>query len=271
MIGGTSESRELARALAESKIPCLVSVTTEAALPLYPRDPLIAVWVGKISAAQIKHFCQEQAIAAILDASHPFAGEISQLAIATAAEFSLPYLRYERPHSANFSSSTITSSIITSSTINGANQLKSPSVLYLDSFKTLVAGDYLTGHRVLLTIGYRHLSLFHPWQKHCTLFARILPSHTALQAALDAGFTSNRILAIRPPIALELERSLWQHWQISLLVTKASGQAGGEHIKRQLATELNVQLIIIKRPHIDYPQQTNNLSVSINFCRQAVI
>lgn len=261
LIGGTSESRDLAIALVKAQIPCLVSVTTEAARSLYPCDPLISIWVGKINAAQIKHFFQEQSIAAILDASHPFAVEISQLAIAAAADCQLPYLRYERPNNSQE----------TRSITNESKKLKSSSILDLDSFESLIANDYLTGNRVLLTIGYRHLSLFRPWQKNCTLFTRILPSVTALQAALNAGFTSDRILAIRPPITRELERSLLEHWQISMIVTKASGQAGGETIKRQLATELNIQLAIVKRPSIDYPQQTSDFSVSIKFCRQAVI
>ncbi len=254
LIGGTSESRELAIALVKAQIPCLVSVTTETARSLYPCDSLISIWVGKINAAQIQHFFQEQAIAAILDASHPFAVEISQLAIAAAAKFQLPYLRYERPNTSQVSS-----------------PISSQPKLTLDSFETLVASDILTGHRVLLTIGYRHLYLFRPWQKHCTLFARILPSINALQAALDQGFTPDRIIAIRPPLTMELERSLLTHWQISMLVTKASGQAGGEQIKRQLANELNIQLVIIKRPSIHYPQQTSDLSASVKFSHQALI
>jgi len=261
LIGGTSESRELAIALIKAQIACLISVTTETARSLYPQDPLIQVWVGKINPTQINSFVQQQDIAAILDASHPFAREISQLAIATAANNQLPYLRYERPHTLTISGHN-----------DSAPQLSqnSSSVLYLDNFDTLIAGDYLTGHRVLLTIGYRHLSLFRPWQQNCTLFARILPSINALQAALDAGFTPNRIIAIRPPLTLDFERSLLSHWQISLLVTKASGQAGGEQIKHQLARELNLQLLIIKRPPINYPQQTSDISVSVQFCHQAV-
>lgn len=260
LIGGTSESRELAQVLAESNISCLVSVTTETARSLYPDDPRIQIWVGQIEATGIKNFFQAQAIAAILDASHPFAVEISQLAIAAAAECQLPYLRYERPNN----------SPVTNSIPNESNQFSSSSIIYLDSFQTLVTGDYLTGHRVLLTIGYRHLSLFLPWQKHCTLFTRILPSTPALQAAFDAGFTPDRIMAMRPPLTLELERSLLSHWHISMIVTKASGKAGGEAIKRQLAAELNLQLIIIKRPVMGYPQQTSDLSVAIKFCHHCI-
>ena len=262
LIGGTSESRELAIALAQAQISCLVSVTTEAARSLYPQNPLIEIWVGKLEFSEIEKFFHQQDICAILDASHPFAVEISQLAIAAAAEFQLPYLRYERENS-DYESQNQPTGIV-------GPEIHSRSPLYLDSFETLVNGNYLSGHRVLLTIGYRHLSLFRPWQHKCTLFVRLLPSIPALQAAQEAGFSSDRILAIRPPLSLELERALWKHWQISAIVTKASGQAGGEGIKRQLAKELNVKLLMIQRPLIPYPQQTHDLAVSINFCHQAI-
>ena len=51
--------------------------------------------------------------------------------------------------------------------------------------------------------------------------------------AIAAGFTTDKIIAIRPPINKELEQALWQQWQISLVVTKASAKAGGEDIKKR--------------------------------------
>jgi precorrin-6A/cobalt-precorrin-6A reductase len=65
-----------------------------------------------------------------------------------------------------------------------------------------------------------------------------------------------------------LEKALWQQWDISLVVTKASGTAGGEDIKRTVAAQLGIPLIVIDRPVVEYPQQTSDLSVAIEFCRQ---
>ncbi|NJO43414.1 MAG: precorrin-6A reductase, partial [Cyanobacteria bacterium RU_5_0] len=146
----------------------------------------------------------------------------------------------------------------------------SPIPHHLDSFDALLNRDILKGQRVLLTIGYRPLESFRSWQEQSTLFARILPSVTALQAALTAGFTNDRLIALRPPISVELERALWQQWQISLVVTKASGTPGGEDIKRQVAVELGVKLIVIDRPSVAYPQQTSDIQIAIEFCKSHV-
>lgn len=247
LIGGTSESADLAKAIAAAGLPCTVTVTTAAARSLYPLDPNLHVWVGRLARDRTESFCLERGIVAILDASHPHAVEISRLAIETAAARQLPYLRFERP------------GVDVPDEASGA--------IALDSFDTLLAGNYLHQQRVLLTVGYKPLALFRHWHDRATLFARILPSVASLEAAIASGFSSARLIALRPPVAAALEKALWQQWDISLVVTKASGAAGGEAIKRQVAAELGIPLIVIARPVVEYPQQTSNLEAALEFCQ----
>ncbi|HEY9761363.1 MAG TPA: cobalt-precorrin-6A reductase [Trichocoleus sp.] len=245
LIGGTGESAELVRLLIASGIPCTVSVTTLSAQSLYPKSPLVRVWVGRLSADELPKFLQDESIRAILDASHPFAVEISRLAIATAQQLSLPYLRFERP----------------ALTLSQAETIPHT----LDS---LLNSNILEGHRVLLTLGYRWLEKFRPWQARATLFARILPSPEALTMALAAGFTADRLIALRPPISADLERALWEQWQITCVVTKASGTPGGEAVKREVAQTLGITLVVLERPWVEYPHQTDSLQVALKICQQ---
>ena len=261
LIGGTQESATLANIIAQEGWPCTISVTTEAAMALYPPAPLLRVRVGKLDAFQLGQFLQSESISAILDASHPYAVEVSKLAIATAYQYQIPYLRYERPRLDLISQADHPS-------FPDLGLENSQIFTGLDSFDTLLRSEILTGQRVLLTVGYRTLPLFQPWQDKCTLFARILPSVPALEAALAAGFMPDRLIALRPPVSLDLERSLWQQWQISLVVTKASGVAGGEDVKRIVARELNVPVAVIERPAVEYPQQTSDVATAVEFCRQ---
>lgn len=258
LIGGTQESAELARSLLDAQLPCLVSVTTEAARSLYPSSPDLTVWIGRVDATMLPLFLQRNGICAIVDASHPFAVEISQQAIATAAAADIPYLRYERRALSPISEAT------------GPEETGSSPFLCFSRFSDLLATDVLSGQRVLLTIGYRPLAQFQAWQKKAILFARILPSVPALEAAIAAGFSNDRLIALRPPISADLERALWQHWQISCVVTKASGIPGGEAVKRQIAQELGIPLVTIARPAVAYPQQTQDLAQVVQFCRAAL-
>ena len=247
LIGGTSESADLAKAIAKLELPCTVTVTTDAAKALYPKAPLLAVWVGRLDSDRLQQFFQEQKIAAILDASHPYAVEVSRMAMEAATQRQIPYLRFER-------------------LVVDAADDTSP-VICLNSFEQLLAGNYLDKQRVLLTVGYKALPLFRNWQEKSTLFARILPAVASLEIAIASGFSSDRIIAMRPPLTTELELALWQYWQISLVVTKASGVAGGEEVKRVVAAKLGIPLIIITRPVVDYPQQTSDLLVALEFCQ----
>ena len=248
-IGGTSDSVAIAKTLAANDIPFVVSVTTPAAQALYSKHTRVSV--GCMNSEKMQSFCRQKNIKAIVDASHPYAVEVSQNAIAVSAKLNIPYLRYERKE-------------YQSSNLQNANS----AIIELNSFDTLLARDYLQRHNVLLAIGCKALDRFKSWQTRATLYARVLPKIESLKTALDAGFTCDRTIAIRPPLDLALEKALWQQWNISLVVTKASGKAGGEDIKRQLAAELNIPLIIITRPKITYPQQTTDLEAVLTFCQR---
>ncbi|GAB4463732.1 MAG: cobalt-precorrin-6A reductase [Elainellaceae cyanobacterium] len=248
LIGGTQESAMLARLLIAEQIACVVTVTTAAARRLYPESELCRVWVGRLAAETVGEFLQTYSIRGILDASHPFAAAVSELAIATASWYHLPYLRFER----------------------ASVDESSPTDLTFPSFEALLDTELLDGERVLLTIGYRYLPLFQPWHDRAVLFARILPSPEALAGAIAAGFTPDRLIALRPPVSAALETALWQHWQISLIITKASGSPGGEDTKRRVAAELGIRLITIRRPALDYPQMTSDGAIALAFCREVM-
>ena len=243
IIGGTGDSATLTLAISAVTSDYLVTVATPEARQLY--DAACNVIVGTMNGDSMAQFCHRYRINAIVDASHPFAVNVSQNAIAIARELNLPYLRYERAE-------------INSATFQ--DHLK------LDSFDTLLQGDYLLNQRVLLTVGCQVLPQFQSWQNRATLFARVLPKLDSLQIALDSGFSSDRVIALRPPINEALEKALWQQWGISLVVTKASGKSGGETLKRKVAKQLGISLIIIARPKIIYPQKTSELKTVTRFC-----
>jgi precorrin-6A/cobalt-precorrin-6A reductase len=251
LIGGTRDSATIANLLRDSVIPFVVTVTTTTAQSLY--IDATSVVVGCMNATQMACFCQHHQIKGVIDASHPYATEVSRQAIAVATELNIPYLRYER---------TIYQPL--------AVKQQDTTVLEINSFEQLVTGDYLTAQRVLLTVGCKALPQFQLWHQRATLFARILPKIKSLEIAIASGFTGDRLIAIRPPISLATETALWQQWDISLVVTKASGQAGGEDIKRQVAATLGIPLIIISRPSMTYPQQTFDLGDVLPFCELAL-
>lgn len=244
LIGGTSDSAIIASVLAESCLSFIITVTTASAQALYSAEAEIVI--GCMNVVAMSCFCQQHQIKAVVDASHPYATEVSLEAIAVTNQLNIPYLRYERTHH---------------------QPLIQHNVIELNSWEQLLAGDYLTAQRVFLTVGCQALPKFQPWQSKATLFARVLPKISSLETAIASGFTSDRLIAIRPPISVETETALWQQWQISLVVTKASGKAGGEETKRLVAASLGIPLIVITRPQITYPKQTSTIAEVLAFCK----
>ncbi|MGD1858608.1 MAG: cobalt-precorrin-6A reductase [Leptolyngbyaceae cyanobacterium] len=258
VIGGTQESRQLIEQLCHQSPPAVsrprycVSVTTATARALYPASPNMAIWVGHLRPDTADEFIAQQEIVAVLDMSHPFAVEISQLAIALTQHHRLAYLRYERPR-------------VDAPATPWRDRRGRLGCIRLPQLQDVLTSQYLTAEHTLLTLGYRHLPQFAPWQAQSTLWARILPSPIALQTALASGFTPDRLMALRPPLSAALETALWQQWRITQVITKASGTAGGQAQKQQLAAELGVRLIQIDRPAIAYPQQTDCFDTALQF------
>ncbi len=228
LIAGTSEAIAIAAAFNHAQIPYLATVTTPAAAAAVYAQ----VRVGKL--VSVAAFCQEAQIAAIVDASHPFAVQISQLAIAHSQTTGLPYLRFERPAAA-----------LLAGTESVADW---PSLLALADLG-----------RTLLTTGVN--SPVAPSDPRFWL--RILPR--SRDPALAQGWPRERLILSDPNPPLPLELELLR--QFDTIVTKASGRAGGQDRKQLAAQRLGKRCLVIQRPHLNYPQQTDQIGAVLSFCR----
>lgn len=240
LIGGTSESRAIAKQLTEAGLPWLVTVVSPTAKRLY--EGLSGhIQSGALSPTAIQTLIRQHNIQAIADASHPFATEISQRAMET----QLPYLRFERE----------------------VIPLEYPAESIPD-LESVLQAKYLENRRVLLTLGIKALSRFQPWQRRSHLWARVLPA--AQDQAIQMGFTPEQLIGDRPPNDVSTEQDLWQKLGVDTVITKASGLPGGMHIKLAAAKALGVRLLVIARPALTYPQQTHNLDKVIEFCHSTL-
>lgn len=236
LIGGTSDSRRIAEVLSDRQLPWIATVVTGRAQRLYQTLPG-AVHVGSLTPTDLPGWLEHHGIARIVDASHPFATEISRLAIATG----LPYLRYERP---------------AVDLIPIAQ--RHPNVTLFQTWDSLFT-QALHHHtpKILLTTGLKSLHRVIPVWDRAQWWARILPS--SREAAIALGFPRDRLLLQRPPTDADGETELWQTLGINTVLTKASGEAGGLPQKISAAIALQTRLLILERPSLDYPHRTDHL------------
>jgi precorrin-6A/cobalt-precorrin-6A reductase len=193
--------------------------------------------VGQLT--EVVAFLQAYSIRCIVDASHPFAIEISQKAIATG----LPYIRLERP-----------------------SPLPNHAIV-LPNFSDVLQDQYLAQRRVLLIVGVKWLSHVIPWLEKGEFWARILPTAASRKLAIASGFPESRFIPMQLPVTIDQETDLWRSRSIDTVITKASGEAGGMAVKATVAAELGVRLIAIDRPAINYPRYTETVDEVIEFCK----
>jgi precorrin-6A/cobalt-precorrin-6A reductase len=227
LLSGTSEGPVLARALLEAGFAVIATVTTESGRThlFGPMQRELTVEVGGFTAPSLRQFLAQGGADLVLDATHPFAVRITQTAAAVCAELRWPYIRYQRP------------------------DWEPPAgTLYADGYAAAATLLPTLGTRILLTIGARQLKHFAALHEHLTLFARILPSLPSLQQALEAGFTQEHLLCLRPPFSKDFNRSILHEYRIDVLVTKASGEAGGVVEKVLAAQDLDLKTLMIRRP-----------------------
>lgn len=236
LLGGTSESLEVADLLTTRGIPFIDSVISDYGAEL-ARQHAANVAEITFTANNFAAFCRDRQIKLIIDATHPFARVISQLAIEEAGKLNIPYLRFERPNS-----------------YKSDNNLK-----MVDSLAE--ACEYLTrfDSGIYLSTGSKTAPEYAQRLGTDRLHVRVLPTPRVLDKLTAAGFIASQIDAIQGPFSAALNVELFKHAQAKVVVTKESGRQGGVQEKVSACEQLGLPCVIIRRPQIDYPQQVRNL------------
>jgi precorrin-6A/cobalt-precorrin-6A reductase len=216
ILGGTAEARALALRLADTRCE---PVTSLAGTTRHPAGISGKVRSGGFGgAAGLADYVAEEGIRAIVDATHPFAIQISRHAKDAADRLGLPLIRLERP------------------TWTPEREDRWTDV---EDHET-AAQALPAGAHVLLTIGRKELQ---PYLQRPDIsgIARMIEA-PAIEIAGNW-----RVLLARPPFGLDQELSLFTREAISHLVTK---NAGGEETRAKLmaARRIAIAVVMIRRP-----------------------
>jgi len=227
LIGGTKDGRDLAKDILNSNFKVLASTATEYGKDLLGKHPNLTVIYGKKDYNDMIEIIEKYKIKCIVDASHPYAENVSINAIKAAKDKNILYLRYEREKTE----------------ISGVIRVKN----YNEAAEAL---KDTTGN-IMLTIGSNNLEVFSKLNKN-RLFVRVLPLSNVLKKCEMLGFSPNNIIAIQGPFSKEFNKELYRQFDIELIVTKDSGEEGGTRNKIDAAIEEGIKVILIERPEIDY-------------------
>jgi len=220
ILGGTAEAAQLARAAVAEFGPNLTVITSLAGRTSSPAPVAGAKRRGGFGGAEgLAAYLREAAIDLVIDATHPFAAQISRHARLAAAAANAPRLALLRPPWRQEA---------------GDRWIEAPDLE--EAARALPA----LGRRVLLTIGARGLDAF----AGCEDIAFVVRLIEAPRAALPLRHAE--LVIGRPPFTLDEERQLLHGRAIACLVAKASG--GARPAKLAAARELGLPVVMVACP-----------------------
>ena len=159
-----------------------------------------------------------------IDATHPYATEVTKNIQRACERCGVPYRRLLRPESRLSTGAVV---------VGNAGQ----------------AAEYLA-HRegnILLTTGAKELAAYAALAPE-RLFPRVLPMRTSLEVCEACGIPRRNIVAMQGPFSQELNEAMLRQFSIRYQVTKDGGKTGGFEEKRQAACRTGAQLVVIARP-----------------------
>ena len=218
ILAGTTQATALARAAAERGIAGTVSFAGRVARPL--RQPLPQRVGGFGGAAGLAAFLRDARITHVIDATHPFAVQMSRNAVAACAGTGVPLLALTRPPWRPVAGDIWQ----TVPDIAGA-------VAALDRPRM----------RVMLAVGRMHLQDFAPNPQHYYLLRLVDPPDT------PPPFPDADVVVDRGPFDPASDRALMERHGIELVVSKNAGGTGA-HAKIAAARALGLPVVMIDRP-----------------------
>ena len=223
---GTTEGYKLAKILADSGIKCDVCVATEYGSHLAAGNDNICVHSGRLDADGMRKLYAESGCELVVDATHPYATEVTRTVRDSVSDTAIEYMRLLRPSCE-----------------------ASDGVLYYDSAAECAKALTSVEGNILLTTGSKELGVFCADQAlRDRLTVRVIPGIESISICNDNGIAPGRIVAAQGPFTEEENIALIHRYNISHLVTKESGITGGEDTKLSAAYKTHTTVHMIRRP-----------------------
>lgn len=246
LIAGTEDGRKLAEILIRRGFDVTASVVSDYGRKLLENCAGLKINDKPLDREELEKFLRKGNFACLVDASHPYAQNISVNAIYAAKAAQIPCVRYERAEIA----------------------FKYDKIFRVDSYEEAAIKASELGKNIFLTIGSRNLKTFVDLLKDYNLTARVLPTADVLAQCEALGLTPKQIVAMQGVFSVELNVELFKHAGAEVIVTKNSGQIGGADTKIAAAQRLNLPVVMINRPKIPYPNLTMTFDDVLKFLEE---
>jgi precorrin-6A/cobalt-precorrin-6A reductase len=242
IMGGTGDALQLAASAID--LPGLEVITTLAGRTNHPKVVAGIVRIGGFGGeAGLVDYLQTEKIDLIVDATHPFAAQISWHVANAATKVGIPRLMLVRP---------------------AWTRLPEDNWIEVKSVEAAVAAIPASAERIFVTIGRQQLAPFASLtDRWCTIRSIDPPDPNIL---LPPG----NLLLDRGPFRVEGERQLLREQQIQAIVSKNSG-GDATYAKIIAARELGLPVVMVQRPISPEGEIVADMSGAMEWLRDALL
>lgn len=266
VIAGTTEGRQVIEALNRKGLKLAVTVATtlgRQVLDGVEGMEATEVFVGRRDEQGFCQLFERLAPVFVVDASHPFAVEVSRTVRAACAAKNVRYIRYVRPEGQGQRQEQGAASAA-----EGAPELRTgeprigeprtdeprtggfpPVYGAADAHEAAALIREIPGN-ILLTTGANTVRTYAQeipdFNERC--YIRVLDTELSRKGCRDAGVPESHVIAVNPPFSCEDNVKLIGRYSIKALVSKDSGAAGGLPEKLAAARQTGIPVILIRRP-----------------------
>lgn len=219
------EGRELCEFLGKKRIDTLLCVATEYGGALLASFDSLRINTGRLNQEAMEALLEAENPRLVIDATHPYATEVSENIFAACAKTGIRRIRLLR------------------------EKLHNDGCVFprLDELMSWLNARQGT---IFSTLGAKEcaaLTAINGYKERVWL--RILPDLAGLSACLSKGFPAQRIICMQGPFSKELNTVMFRASKADILLTKNSGTAGGYLEKLEAANECGMTVAILARPH----------------------
>ena len=219
ILGGTADASQLAAQIAHAGIDAVYSYGGRTRAPAEQPLPTRTGGFGGVSG--LAHYIRREGITHVIDATHPFAAEMSRNAVAACTETDTPLVALERaPWTKTHGDSWI-------------------EVADVDAAVTALPVE---AAKVFLAIGRQHIAPFAGKPQHAYTLRFVDPPEAPLPFAAD-------VIVSRGPFTLDSELAMMRTRGIAWIVARNSG-GDGARAKIDAARILGLPVIMISRPEL---------------------
>ena len=228
IFSGTSEGRTISKLLADAGADVHVRVATEYGAEVMGYDENIDVKVGSCGGAEgIANVIRENGYDTVIDATHPYALNITEHIKQACEATGAFYIRLKRSDS----------------------DTDSDSIVKVSSVQEAV--DYLKDKEgnILASTGSKDIALYTQipdYKERVT--ARVLSTMESVQKCAEYGFSGKNLICAQGPFSEDTNYATLKQIDAKYIVTKDSGTAGGYEDKVRAAMRAGATVILIERP-----------------------